>query len=237
MQSAPHSLGLHVALIMDGNGRWATAHGRPREWGHRAGARAVRPVVEAAHDLGIGVLTLYAFSSDNWRRPRREVAALMSLFRRYLQAETEGMSRNGVRLQVLGRRDRLPAELIQAVERSEAITASGRRLLLRLALDYSSREALAAAVGLCRSATPGRVELAEALGRAVHGGGPAIDVDLMVRTGGELRLSDFLLWECAYAELYFTPKMWPDFTPADLALAVREFRGRQRRFGSVAAAV
>ena len=238
MQSAPpYPPGLHVALIMDGNGRWATARGRPREWGHRAGARAVRPVVEAASDLGIGVLTLYAFSSDNWRRPRREVASLMSLFRRYLRSETGTLAEKDVRLQILGRRDRLAPTLLQTIERSEAATAGGRRLLLRLAVDYSARGALTAAARLCNTTGAGREELADALGRVVHGRGPAIDVDLLVRTGGEQRLSDFLLWECAYAELFFTPRMWPDFTPVDLAMAVRTFHGRQRRFGNVAEAV
>ena len=197
----------------------------------------MRPVVEAAPDLGVGILTLYAFSSDNWQRPRREVDALLGLFRRYLLAETEELARNGVRLQVLGRRDRLPDPLVQAIEGAEGVTAGGDRLLLRLAVDYSSREALTAAARLCDPLHSGREDLAQALGRVTHGGGPAMDVDLLVRTGGEQRLSDFLLWECAYAELHFTPTMWPDFTVEELAAAVREFRTRDRRFGRIASAV
>lgn len=238
MQSTPlRTAGLHVALIMDGNGRWATARGWPREWGHRAGARAVRPVVEAAADLGIGVLTLYAFSSDNWKRPKSEVDALLGLFRRYLVAEAEALARKGVRLEVLGRRDRLPAPLVRAIEGAEGTTASGRRLLLRLAVDYSSREALTRAARLCDPGHAPREDLARALGRVTHASGPAMDVDLLIRTGGEQRLSDFLLWECAYAELHFTPTMWPDFTVEELSAAVRHFHTRHRRFGNVASAV
>ena len=228
--------GLHVALIMDGNGRWATARGRPREWGHKNGIRTVRTVVEAAPEMGIGALTLYAFSSDNWSRPRREVQAIMALFRRYLRTETDSLVENGVRLQVVGRRDRLPADLVTAIQQAETATAEGDRLLLRLAVDYSARAALVAAAHVWDRV--GDAEgFATALGRAMHAEGHALDVDLVVRTGGEQRLSDFLLWECAYAELLFVPRMWPDFTAGDLAAAVREFHGRDRRFGAVAEAV
>ncbi len=228
--------GLHVALIMDGNGRWATARGRPREWGHKNGIRTVRTVVEAAPEMGIGALTLYAFSSDNWSRPRREVQAIMALFRRYLRTETDSLVEKGVRLQVVGRRDRLPADLVTAIQRAETATAGGDRLLLRLAVDYSARSALVAAAHVWDRV--GDAEgFATALGRAMHAEGRALDVDLVVRTGGEQRLSDFLLWECAYAELLFVPRMWPDFTAGDLAAAVREFHGRDRRFGAVAEAV
>jgi len=225
---------------MDGNGRWALAQGRPREWGHRRGAEAVRRVVEAAPDLGITTLTLYAFSSDNWKRPPREVALLMSLFRRYLRKEADALARNGVRLQVVGRRDRLPPEVITAIEAAEGVTANGRRMILRLAVDYSSRHALLQAVRLAaldeRQAFPDRPDLASLIGQATHVGGPSPDVDLLIRSGGEQRLSDFLLWECAYAELYFTPVMWPDFDGDHLAAAVRDFGSRERRFGTVALA-
>jgi undecaprenyl diphosphate synthase len=221
---------------MDGNGRWATARGRPREWGHKNGIRTVRTVVEAAPEMGIGALTLYAFSSDNWSRPRREVQAIMALFRRYLRTETDSLVEKGVRLQVVGRRDRLPADLVTAIQRAETATAGGDRLLLRLAVDYSARSALVAAAHVWDRV--GDAEgFATALGRAMHAEGRALDVDLVVRTGGEQRLSDFLLWECAYAELLFVPRMWPDFTAGDLAAAVREFHGRDRRFGAVAEAV
>jgi undecaprenyl diphosphate synthase len=219
--------GLHAAIIMDGNGRWASARGLPRVAGHRTGAEALRRTVEAAPDLGINVLTVYAFSSDNWRRPQPEVAALMKLFHLYLRREQARCIENGVRVSVIGRRDRLPRLLLPAIDECERATEGGRQLNLRLAVDYSSREAiLAAAHELKGKAT--REKLSAALG------GP--DVDLLIRTGGEQRLSDFLLWECAYAELVFTPVMWPDFGPSDLAEAVAEFHSRERRFGAVPSA-
>jgi undecaprenyl diphosphate synthase len=239
MQSSLHAPRFHVAIIMDGNGRWATARGRPRELGHREGARTVRKIVEAAPDLGIGILTLYAFSSDNWKRPRREVHALMALFRRYLRTEVPEMVAQGIRLRVIGRRDRLPASVLRAIREAEARTAGGRSLTLRLAVDYSARHALMVAARACATAEgAGMDEFQRFLGEAINGaedGAP--DVDLLIRTGGEQRLSDFLLWECAYAELAFTPRMWPDFNAGDLAAAVADFRGRDRRFGRVAQAV
>lgn len=236
---SPLSSRFHVAIIMDGNGRWATALGRPREYGHRKGALAVRRVVESAPDAGVGILTLYAFSSDNWKRPRREVRALMSLFRRYLRSETAELREKGVRLRVIGRRDRLPGSVVAAVEEAEAETRGGSRLLLRLAVDYSARHALLEAARRCAAVDAADAEdFSAALGAAIHGGGDgAPDVDLLIRTGGEQRLSDFLLWECAYAELVFTPRMWPDFGADELHRAVQEFRGRDRRFGKVAAVV
>ena len=224
--------GIHAAIIMDGNGRWATRRGLPRLAGHRAGAEAVRRVVEAAPDLGIEVLTLYAFSSDNWHRPPEEVRGLFRLFRMHLRSQRARMVENGVRLRVVGRRDRLPRALRDAIEEDEALTAGGERLLLRVAIDYSSRDLLlSAAAGLPAGA--GRAELAARLGTAMHAEGPARDVDLLIRTGGEQRLSDFLLWECAYAELAFSSRLWPDFGQADLAAAVADFRRRDRRFGAL----
>jgi len=227
-----------VAIIMDGNGRWAQARGRAREWGHRRGAESVRRVVEAAPDLGIRTLTLYAFSSDNWKRPPSEVGLLMRLFGRYLRREAAALAENGVRLEVVGRRDRLAPEIVDAIERAEAATAAGRRMTLRLAVDYSSRHALLEAVRLAAESRGdvGGEALPVLLGRATHGDGPSPDVDLLIRTGGEQRLSDFLLWECAYAELYFTPTMWPDFTQDDLSAALRDYGTRERRFGAVALA-
>lgn len=230
---------LHVAIIMDGNGRWALARGRPREWGHRRGADAVRRVVEASPDLGIRTLTLYAFSSDNWKRPAREVTLLMRLLQRYLRRESAELAANGVRLRVVGRRDRLEAEVVAAIEHAEAATAAGARMTLRLAVDYSSRHALLEAVRTAARASTSdvqRADVAELLGHAMNADGPSPDVDLLIRTGGEQRLSDFLLWECAYAELHFTRTMWPDFTAENLAAALREFAGRERRFGNVALA-
>jgi len=218
---------LHAAIIMDGNGRWASARGLPRVAGHRSGAEALRRTVEAAPDYGIGVLTVYAFSSDNWRRPRPEVSALMKMFHLYLRREQARCIENGVRVSVIGRRDRLPRLLLPAIEECESATAAGQRLNLRLAVDYSARDSiLAAAQALKGKAT--REKLSELLG------GP--DVDLLIRTGGEQRLSDFLLWECAYAELMFTPVMWPDFGASDLAAAVAEFHSRERRFGALPSA-
>ncbi len=210
---------MHVAIIMDGNGRWATRRGWPRVAGHRAGAKTLERIVEAAPGLGVDTLTVYAFSSDNWRRPAAEVEALMRLLRSYLEDGTARHRREGVRLTFLGRRDRLAPSLLEAMARAERETLAGERLHLRVALDYSARDAIARAL----SAAPG------------EGGREALDVDLLIRTGGEKRLSDFLLWECAYAELTFLDMMWPDFTPRDLAEALADFRRRERRYGGLAA--
>ena len=227
--------GIHVAVIMDGNGRWARQRGLPRTRGHREGAAAVRRVVEASPGLGIDTLTLYAFSADNWRRPRPEVSALMRLLHRYLRSETAELVERGVRVRLLGRRDRLPARVLAAAVDAEDATADCTGLELRLAIDYSAREALVRAAELLRGTTdpicPER--FSEALGRAMHAPGVTRDVDLLIRTSGEERLSDFLLWECAYAEFVFTPTLWPDFTDDDLRSAVETFRRRDRRFGGV----
>jgi undecaprenyl diphosphate synthase len=225
--------GLHVAIIMDGNGRWAVSRGRPRTAGHLAGVEAVRRTVEAAADSGVGTLTLFAFSSDNWKRPDMEVRALMRLFRSYLTAEAGKCAENGVRIAVIGRRDRLPPGLVRVIEEAEARTADADRFLLRIAVDYSARDAILRAAGrLHGSDEPSRESFARLLADP-HEGRPAPDVDLLIRTGGEKRLSDFLLWECAYAELVFTDRMWPDFGAVDLAEAVREFHRRERRFGTI----
>ena len=221
----------HVAIIMDGNGRWATERGLPRSAGHRAGAEAVRRTVEAAPATGVGLLTLYAFSSDNWNRPRGEVEALMSLFRRFLSAETARCVESGVRLNVIGRRDRLSPPLVRLVESAEEATARCDRLRLRLAIDYSSRDAIAHASCAHCSERSFRQRLA----LATHADGGVEDVDLLIRTGREKRLSDFLLFESAYAELVFSDALWPDFRGEDLAAAVAEFRRRERRFGGIAA--
>jgi len=224
----------HVAIVMDGNGRWATALGMGRAEGHRRGAHAVRRTVRAAPSLGITTMTLFAFSSDNWKRPRREVGTLLHLFGDYLRSEQVELRQNGVRLSVIGRRDRLPEKLIAAIEACEAATARGSRLHLRLAIDYSARGAiLRAARSLAAEGEPSIDAFRRRLGYAC-GTDTAPDVDLLIRTGGEYRLSDFLLWESAYAELYFMPRMWPDFQDTDLAAAVAEFHSRQRRFGALA---
>ena len=228
---------LHVALIMDGNGRWARMRGLPRFEGHGAGADAVRRIVRAAPDLGISTLTLFAFSSDNWQRPPAEVKALMQLFQTYLRLETPTCVENGVRLSVLGRRDRLPGGLPQAIWEAERATRAGANLHLRLGVDYSGREAILRAARRLGELgnSNGRVRR-EVFERLLAPDG-APEVDLLIRTGGEQRLSDFLLWECAYAELYFTRILWPDFAATDLEAAVEEFSQRERRFGRVVEAV
>jgi undecaprenyl diphosphate synthase len=218
---------LHAAIIMDGNGRWALSRGLPRLAGHRAGAEAVRRTVETAPDLGIRVLTLFAFSSDNWRRPPEEVRGLMQLLADHLRSETGRAVENGVHMEVIGRRDRLGGELAAAIEEAEAATAEGSKLYLRIAVDYSGRDAIADAV---RQAAQAGIVCRECLEEQL---GPP--VDLLIRTGGEQRLSDFLLWECAYAELIFSRRMWPDFDAQDLEAAVQQFHARQRRFGTVPA--
>ena len=229
---------------MDGNGRWATRRGLPRVAGHRAGARALRRVVRACPALEVGTLTAYAFSADNWRRPPAEVRALMALLGRHLQTETPELKQAGVRLQLIGRRDRLPVALRNAAARAEWETRGGTRLLLRLAVDYSAREALCRAASRLAHGAAGVLEggsrhvtaadLEDALARSLHpDGAPAPPVDLLVRTGGEKRLSDFLLWESAYAELLFLDTPWPDVTGETLADALHDFRGRDRRFGAL----
>ena len=225
---------LHVAIIMDGNGRWATRSGLPRVAGHRAGVAAVRRVVEHAPALGIRWLTLYAFSSDNWRRPADEVESIFWLMRAYLRLETERLRQHGARLEIIGRRDRLPNLLLREIGQTENATAEGSRLHLRIAIDYSSRDTIARAVARATIALAGdQPPSADVLGRMLAQALTAEsgEVDLLIRTGGEKRLSDFLLWESAYAELLFTDRMWPDFDATDLDAALAEFNRRERRFG------
>jgi undecaprenyl diphosphate synthase len=218
----------HVAIIMDGNGRWARAQNLPRSAGHRAGIDALRRIVRAAPGHGIRTLTVFAFSADNWRRPANEVAILMQLFGEFLDAETEDLVCDGVRLSIIGRRDRLSPALVGEIERSEQATQFGDALHLRVAVDYSARAAIAEAA---RALGPDASE--ENLATALTGEDG--DVDLLIRTAGERRLSDFLLWECAYAEFVFTPRLWPDFTEADLAAALADFGARNRTFGAIPA--
>lgn len=223
---------LHAAIIMDGNGRWAEQRGMPRVAGHRAGVETVRRVVSAAPEEGIGTLTLYAFSSDNWRRPPLEVRSLMLLLRTHLRFEADRLVEEGVRVSVIGRRDRLAPGLIEEIGKIEARTRAGTRLHLQLAVDYSGRDAILEAAretGTDDEVT--REAFGERIARALHLDTAIPDVDLVIRSGGEQRLSDFLLWECAYAELVFTPRLWPDFDEGDLTAAVREFTRRDRRFG------
>jgi len=214
---------LHVAIIMDGNGRWATRMGLPRSAGHQAGLHAARHVLEAAPHLGVTSLTLFAFSSDNWRRPREEVRALMGLLQHYLRNEIGKLVDNGIRVTVIGRRDRLPADLGEEIAAAERASAAGRRLNLRIAIDYSSRDAILHAAAAWRGdGAPSREQFGRLLARR------SSDVDLLIRSGGEKRLSDFLLWECAYAELCFVDRLWPDFGAGDLRAAIADFRRRRR---------
>ena len=210
---------LHVAILPDGNGRWAAARGLVRTEGHRAGVESVRRIVHAAPGLGIGCLTIHALSCDNRRRPAHELCAILDCIRDFLERETPACERAGVRVTTLGRRDRLPADLLRAMEEAERVTAGGAGLHLRLAIDYSARDAIRAAL----SARDAHLEL-----------GP--DVDLLIRTGGEQRFSDFLLWECAYAELFFVGTPWPESTEGELAAVVSAFHRRERRFGGLVAA-
>lgn len=223
---------LHVAIICDGNGRWATSRGLPRSSGHRAGAETARNVIRCAPHLGIHTLTLFALSSANWKRPSTEVNSILQILERYLHEETPHCLDEGVRLNIIGRRDRLPSDLRNAIGESEALTANGKKLHLRLAVDYSSRHSLfQAAVKFYKATQLSPETFSDVLSEVQRGG--STDVDLLIRTGGEQRLSDFLLWECAFAEFVFLEKRWPDFTAADLRDAVLEFEQRERTRGAL----
>ena len=223
---------LHVAIICDGNGRWATSRFLPRSAGHRAGAEAARKVIRCAPHLGIHTLSLFALSSANWKRPPAEVAAILQILQEYLAGETQHCLEEGIRLSIIGRRDRLPAALRESIADSEALTANGKRLHLRLAIDYSARHSLFQAASKFYKVTDLSPEaFGDVLAEVQRGG--STDVDLLIRTGGEQRLSDFLLWECAFAEFFFLPKRWPDFAPKDLRDIVREFERRDRTQGGL----
>jgi undecaprenyl diphosphate synthase len=227
---------LHVAIISDGNGRWASSRGLPRSAGHRAGAEVARQVIAAAPRLGIHTLTLFALSSANWKRPAAEVNAILRLLHEYLLTETAHCVEEGVRLSIIGRRDRMPAALRQAITDSEAATAGGTRLHLRLAVDYSAREAIYHAACRFYKVTELSPESFSSVLAEVHRGG-SIEVDLLIRTGGEQRISDFLLWESAFAEFVFLQKRWPDFSVADLEAAIEEFGKRERTRGALPDAI
>jgi undecaprenyl diphosphate synthase len=230
----PEQKKLHVGIIMDGNGRWAQRKGLPRFMGHREGAEAARKIIETAPTLDVGTLTIYAFSSDNWNRPPREVATLMNLFRTYLYKEVNNCIRNGIRMSIIGRRDRFDESLLEAIDHAETETQKGSVLHLRVAVDYSARDAiLRAALQLNTSQEISREVFSRLLGEEKYTGVHVPDVDILIRSGGEKRLSDFLLWECAYAELFFSNKMWPEFTSGDFSEIVNQFSKRERRFGRV----
>jgi undecaprenyl diphosphate synthase len=226
---------MHVAIIMDGNGRWAMQRGLPRSAGHRAGAKTVDTIVEAAVRSNVGTLTLYAFSAANWTRPRAEVTALFALLRRYLATQTRRCVQQSIRIEIIGRRDRLSPQLIEAIERSERDTAGCAGMRLRIAVDYSAQQTI---LETCRRMMLqdriDRTHFVETLARVDHSTPGTPDVDLLIRTGGEKRLSDFLLWECAYAELHFVESYWPDFDAGAFEQALESYARRERRFGQIA---
>jgi undecaprenyl diphosphate synthase len=225
---------MHVAIIMDGNGRWATQRGLPRSAGHVEGAKAVRTAVEVAARSGVDTLTVYAFSAANWARPPTEVAALMRLFGQYLFSETRRCIEQSIRINVIGRRDRLSESLLRSIEQSERMSAACDRMHLRIAVDYSSRYSILEAARRARAdANLDADAFRRLLHEVDHCAHPASEVDLLIRTGSEQRLSDFLLWECAYAELHFADCLWPDFDETRFRRALEDFAGRQRRFGAL----
>ncbi len=230
--AADTAVKVHVAIICDGNGRWATARGLPRSEGHREGAEAARRIIRCAPHLGIHTLTLFALSSANWQRPTAEVDAILGILQDYLLAETSHCLEEGIRLSIIGRRDRLPPGLRAAIADAEALTAKGKALHLRLAIDYSARQMIYQAASKFYKVTNLSSEAFGDLLAEVQRGG-STEVDLLIRTGGEQRLSDFLLWECAFAEFVFLPKRWPDFMPVDLRNAVQEFERRERTRGAL----
>ena len=227
----------HIAIIMDGNGRWAEIRGRPRVFGHQHGMNAVRAVVEGCRELGCKALTLYAFSEENWKRPRSEIKVLMRLLRKYIEKEQNDLKKDGIKLRCLGRLGKIDAESRKTLEEAVAYTADCNDMVLNLAISYGSRsEIVDAARYLCREAAAGRLDPESVDEYAVAGalytsGLP--DPDLLIRTSGEMRVSNFLLWQIAYTEIYFTPILWPDFTKKDLFEAIGEFQKRDRRFGRV----
>ncbi len=228
----------HVAIIMDGNGRWARERGMPRTLGHRQGAEAVRRTIKGAIELGIPYVTLFGFSSENWRRPMTEVDDLMGLLRRYLQSEIADFHKNGIRLRIIGERDKLPPDVARQLSDAEDLTAGGARLNLTVALSYGGRqEIVSAARRLARAVAEGRLQAEEiteeSFTEALFTAGLP-DPDLMIRTSGEQRISNFLLWQAAYSEFIFVDKLWPDFGKEDLIAAIQEFQRRDRRYGATA---
>jgi undecaprenyl diphosphate synthase len=226
----------HIAIIMDGNGRWAEARGFPRIAGHRRGAEAVRRTVAGAVELGVPYLTLFGFSSENWKRPSGEIHDLMGLLRHYLGAEIAELNRNGVRLKVIGQRDRFAADIVRLIEEAEWVTRENRAITLTMALSYGGRAEIVAAVrDIAAEIADGRLAIdavdEDRVARHLLTGGLP-DPDLLIRTSGEQRISNFLLWQCAYAELVFTKTLWPDFGKSDLVQAINEYCGRDRRYGA-----
>jgi undecaprenyl diphosphate synthase len=229
---------VHVAIIMDGNGRWAAARGLPRSLGHRRGADAVREVVEGCRELGVAYLTLYAFSSENWKRPASEIVDLMDLLRLFIRRELDELTKNGVRVRMIGERERLPADIVALIEDAEARTRDNRALNLVVALNYGSQnEIVSACRRIAEQVAAGRLGVAAidvALFESHLHTAEIPDPDLLIRTSGEQRLSNFLLWQSAYAELVFMDVLWPDFSRQNLAEAIDEYHRRERRYGAAA---
>jgi undecaprenyl diphosphate synthase len=235
---ALRSVPQHIAIIMDGNGRWAQARGLPRIAGHRRGAEAARRAVIAAAELGVPYLTLFGFSSENWKRPPAEIQDLMGLLRHYLRGEIAELHRNGARLKVIGELARLPADIIDLIDHAEAVTRDNTRITVTMALSYGGRAEIVAAMrAIAQQVAEGRLA-ADAIDEDCLAGhlftSDIPDPDLLIRTSGELRISNFLLWQCAYSELVFIRTLWPDFSKSDLELAIGEFRSRERRYGASA---
>ena len=231
----------HIAIIMDGNGRWAEARGLPRIAGHKRGAEAVRKTVEAAAKAGVSYLTLFGFSSENWKRPEREVGDLMGLLRLYLKSEINELKKNGIRLMVIGNRSRFDPDIVAMIENAESETKNGARLTLVLALSYGGRQEIVAATrSLAARAVAGEID-PDAIDDEIFAGhlntAALPDPDLLIRTSGEQRVSNFLLWQLAYTELVFTDVLWPDFGAEDLAAAIGEYNSRERRYGATAGSV
>src|SRR3954447_5913682 len=238
VEASPGGLPRHIAIIMDGNGRWAQSRGLPRIAGHRRGAEAVRRTLSAAVELGIPYLTLFGFSSENWKRPMAEIDDLMGLLRHYLRGEIAELHKNGVRLRVIGRRERLAPDIVTLIENGEALTRDNGGLQLTVALSYGGRDEIArAAQELAREVRRGELDpdaIDDECVRRHLFTAELPDPDLVIRTSGEQRISNFLLWQTAYAEFVFTETLWPDFAKADLEKAVRDFHGRERRYGATA---
>ncbi len=235
VQLDPDRIPTHVAIVMDGNGRWAKKHKKPRLYGHKVGADSVRDIVETSAEIGIRHLTLYAFSSENWKRPQSEVSGLMNILKSYLVSELEKMEKNRIRLRCLGDRERLPAGVRKVLDESIERTAANDRLTLNLALSYGARDEICMAVrSIAAQCANHRLRVEDidhdTISNLLYTAGQP-DPDLLIRTGGEARLSNFLLWQASYAEIYFTDTMWPEFRRDVFLLAIQDFQKRERRFG------
>ncbi len=230
-----HNIPKHVAIIMDGNGRWAKARGLPRVAGHKQGAEAARRVTKLAAEFGIEYITLFGFSSENWRRPEQEIAELMKLLRHYLRSETAELHKNGARLRVIGDRTRLDSDIVELIESAEELTQGNIGVTVVMALNYGGRADIVRAARAVKFSDDGDIEADELAFSAALMTSDIPDPDLLIRTSGEKRISNFLLWQCAYAEMVFTDTLWPDFDKKDLEDALDEYAGRDRRFGAVEA--